>query len=234
MGQGNYQQQPPQQQPYQQPPPQYQQQPPPAYYPPQHIGQRMEHADIVQRFVAILIDAIIIVIPVAIIIFVLLLGTDLTNANSVGMFSNSYILMSVLPVFLMLLYFVVMEGGSSGATIGKKVMKLKVVDEQYRQIDMSKAFVRNILRWIPVIGTIVFIVDVILIITRDDKQSFRDTLAHTYVVRLNPQYAGQMQQPPQQYQQQSYQQPYQQAPPPQYPQTPPPQQPPQGQQPPQH
>ncbi|MCK5038178.1 MAG: RDD family protein [Thermoplasmata archaeon] len=232
MGQGNYQQPPPQQQ--QAPPPQYQQPPPQGYYPPQHIGHRMEHADIVQRFIAILIDAIIIVIPVAIIIFIALIGTDFTDPDSMGMFSGSYLLMSVLPVLLMLMYFVVMEGSSSGATIGKKVMKLKVVDEQYRPIDMSKAFVRNILRWIPYIGTIVFIIDVILIITRDDKQSFRDTLAHTYVVRVNPQYAGQMSQPPQQYQQQQYQQPYQQAPPPQYPQAPPPQQPPQGQQPPQY
>ncbi len=235
MGQGNYQQPPPQQQ-YQQPP---------GYYPPQHVGRAMEHADIVQRFVAILIDAILVGILVGIIYAIVIFGGfltfDLTDPNSLttGVFGGVMFIMNIISQVIFLLYFVVMEGGKTGATIGKKVMKLKVVDEQYRDIDMGKAFLRNIPRYIPYIGGLIFVIDVIMILVRDDNQSLRDMLAHTYVVKEAPQYAGYMPQPPpQQYQQQpQYQQPpQQQAPPPQYPQAPPPQQPPQQgqQQPPQY
>ena len=55
---GQHYQQPP-------PPPQYQQ-PPPQPYPPQY-GPRHEHADIVYRFVAIIIDGILLYIPIGII-----------------------------------------------------------------------------------------------------------------------------------------------------------------------
>ncbi|MCK4756952.1 MAG: RDD family protein, partial [Thermoplasmata archaeon] len=198
----------------------------------QHVGRRMEHADIVHRFVAILIDSILIGIIVGIMYAVVIIGglmdigTD-PGSLSTGMFTGAIFIVTIISYVIFLLYFVVMEGGPSGATIGKKVMKLKVVDEQYRDIDMGKAFIRNILRWIPYLSYLIFIIDVIMILVRDDNQSLRDIIAHTYVVKV-PQYAqqGYMPPPPQaQYQ-----------PPPPQQQAPPPQQPPQQgqQQPPQY
>ncbi len=202
MGQGNYYQQPPPQQPPQQQAPPQQQ----GYYPPQHIGRAMEHADIIYRFVAYLIDGIILAIPAFILAAVLGLG-----AGVVGIYASAAI-----SAVLGLLYFTFMEGGQGNATFGKKIMKLKVVDEQYRPITMNAALIRNIMRMLwGLTFYVMLIIDIIMILTRDDKQRLGDTIAHTYVVK-EPVFAqqGYMPPPPQQYQQQPYQQ---QAPPPQQP-----------------
>lgn len=213
---------------YQQPAPQQQpqyQQPPPQAYPPQY-GPRYEHADIVARFVAIVIDIIILYIPLGIIwVLLWLAGGIAIGAGGIigfGGFTAVALGMSLVTFLIQIIYFTVLEGGPKGATFGKRVMGLKVVNEQYQPIDMGTAFIRNILRWIPFISGIIFIIDAIMILVRDDHQSLRDVLAHTYVIK--EQTATQNYYPPVPQQQQPYQQP-------QY-QQPPPQQPPQGQYPP--
>ena len=118
-----------------------------------------------------------------------------------------------------------------GATLGKMVMKIRVVDDQYRPVGFITALLRNLSKflWWTVI---VFIIDVVLVISNDNGQHLGDSFANCYVVKEPTQAYI----PPQQYQQPQYQAP--QAPPPPPPpeqQAPPPEQPPQqGQQPPQY
>ena len=122
---------------YQQPPPPQYQQPPPQH--PQY-GPRFEHADILHRFLALLIDGIILAIISYVLGFVV--GILLGGLGFwVGTIANS-----LFWALFVLLYFTLQEGGSSNATIGKKVMDLKVVDEHYQPCDTSKALIRNLFK----------------------------------------------------------------------------------------
>ncbi len=230
-----YDQPPPQQQ---QPPPQQQQpqyqQPPPQYQQPMPSKQHL-HSDIIQRFIALLVDYIILGI-IFIVILAVLFFTGVVTGGFFGFIFNPFaitvgaVVVSLILFAISLLYFMVQEGGPMSATIGKQIIGIKVVDENYQPIDMSKAFVRNVFRamWsLPFsIGTILFIIDVVLVIIHPDKQRLGDIIAHTYVVREDatsgpqPYYAP----PPPQYQQPQpqYQQP---APQEQQPPPPPPAQP---------
>ena len=207
---------------YYQPPPQgYPQQPyqaqPPGY------GPRYEHADIVHRFVALLIDGIILGVLYAVLMVVFIFaGVFAFSMGGTFGFGLWAIVLMVVWFFIAIMYFTVQEGGPSGATIGKKLMHLKVVDTNYQPIDMSKAFIRNLMRlwFISGVAFIILIIDVVLILVKPEKQRIGDIVAHTYVVNDQP-----MQMGPQPFyapQQQQYQpQPqYQQPPPPQYHQGP--------------
>lgn len=216
---------------YQQPPPQYQQAPPyPQHPPPMYPATRFHtHADIVHRFVAYLVDSILLgiiyVIIIVIFIFVIIAEDgdfDMFDSFGLGFGSLWAIGLAGLMFLIGLLYFSFMEGGANNATIGKRLMNIRVVDTNYQPIDLSKALVRNICRlsFLPGISTVILIIDFILILVREDKQRIGDIVANTYVIRdqpMGPQpyYPP----PPQQY--------YPQQLPPQ--QQPPPPPPPQGQ-----
>lgn len=199
---------------YQQPPPPQYQQPPPQAYPPQY-GPRYQHADIIDRFIALIVDGVIVGILSWLLVFIIgLIGL------AIGGFFGWFVPMIIGGV-LLALYSPIMESMPKGATVGKQIMKIRVVNEQYQPVGFGTAFLRNLSKMLW--GTvIVFIIDVLLVISSDKGQHLGDSLANCYVVKEQP--ATHYQQPQQQYQQQPQQQP-------QY-QQPPPQQPPQGQYPP--
>jgi uncharacterized RDD family membrane protein YckC len=228
-GQGQYYQPQPQQ--TQPQPQQYQPQPLPQYPMPQQTQYHL-HADIVHRFVAIIIDAIIlgifwVIIGVAIAFAII---ADDGNFHTFDTFGWSLWAFAIgaLMFLIALLYFSFMEGGSGNATIGKKLMRLRVVDTNYQPCGLSKAFIRNLCRFsfLPFISWVVAILDIILILVREDRQRLGDIVANTYVIEDRPmgpqQYYPPPPQQPQYYQQQPPPQQYQQ-----YPQQ-------QQQQPPQH
>src|SRR5438034_9231532 len=71
-----------------------------------------------------------------------------------------------------------------GQTLGKQVMKIRVVDETTMQhLDFGMSLVRNILRiidWLPLFYLIVFL----LIATNQKKQRIVDMVARSIVVRI--------------------------------------------------
>jgi uncharacterized RDD family membrane protein YckC len=158
---------------YQPPPQQYQA---PSQYPPQY-GPKYEHADIVHRIVAYIIDAIIIGLILGTIIAVVAISAisqmDLETLESMDPqelasgFTVEIVIISLLAFAFSLLYFIIQEGGPNNATIGKKLMHLKVVDTNYQPIDMSKALIRNIMRlqFLTQLSFLILIIDVILILS---------------------------------------------------------------------
>jgi uncharacterized RDD family membrane protein YckC len=71
--------------------------------------------------------------------------------------------------------------GSKGQTVGKMVMKIKVVRADGGRIDMIQAFTRTILRIID--GLLVYLIGAILIWKSDRKQRLGDSIAKTVVVK---------------------------------------------------
>ena len=164
---------------------------PPASVP---LGPRYELAGFWNRVAARIIDIIImgiILVPVYIVIFVYIVYNNLhpdfmgSNATFWPVFDWLTLLIMGLSLAIELIYYTLLEGGAKNATFGKRAVDIKVLDENYRPIDQSKAFVRNFGRFgfIPGISYIILLIDIILILATDRQQRIGDRMAHTIVVK---------------------------------------------------
>lgn len=185
-GQQQYGQQPPpyeqqygQPPPGQQPPPygqqQYGQQPPPygqQQYGQQPYGQQpqygqpqLQYVGVGLRFVAVLIDAIIIGVVAGI------LGVVFRNAPGLS---------GGVTGLLAILYFIVLEA-TQGATLGKMALGLRVVKTDGSPISWADSIIRNLLRIID--GLFFYLVGAIFVWTSPLKQRLGDRAANTIVIR---------------------------------------------------
>ncbi len=138
----------------------------------------LAYADVGERFVAILIDTIILLIVTAIITFPLGI-LSFPFGNPMGFIFGGFQIISWL---LWIGYFTYFEG-TTGRTWGKQLTNLKVVDVTTGEpVEFGRAFLRNILRivdWLPFL----YIVGIILISTSERKQRLGDMLTRTAVVK---------------------------------------------------
>jgi uncharacterized RDD family membrane protein YckC len=138
-----------------------------------------------RRFLAAVIDGIIMYI-LYMIVFVVLIFTFFVIP-----FIN--LLYPIFTGLLWLLYAIVLEG-MTGATIGKKVLNLRVVSFE-GPMSISKAFIRNITK---IFGLIFFLDWLAGFVTDGDpRQRFTDRYANTTVIRTDIQevFAGAFQPP---------------------------------------
>jgi len=84
-------------------------------------------------------------------------------------------------LFIIFAYFILMEA-YVGWTVGKRILRMRVVDVVGNKIGLSKSIVRNLLRLVD--GLPAFnIMGIVLIITSPKGQRFGDRIAKTYVVK---------------------------------------------------
>jgi uncharacterized RDD family membrane protein YckC len=145
----------------------------PMYYPPSQ-GQaqsQLQYVGVGPRFLALLIDSILIGIASGIlgVVFRLILGPNAGVA--VG---------SSLASILAIVYYFGLEA-TQGATLGKKMLGLRVVKVDGSPISWSESIIRNLLRIID--GLFFYLVGAILIWTSPERQRLGDRLAKTVVVR---------------------------------------------------
>ncbi len=168
--------QPPQQvPPAMQPSPTYQA---PAYY----TGTPTPYQGVAIRFVAILIDYLIIGVISGILAIPLLVAAivNVTNGNVSAVSLGSIVALSVVGLVVWFLYFTLLEG-RYGQTVGKMALSIKVVrDADGAPIDYGEAAVRTVLRIID--GLFDYLIGAIFIWTSDEKQRLGDRVAHTVVV----------------------------------------------------
>jgi len=132
----------------------------------------LEYQGIGIRFVSLLIDSIIV---------------GLIIGAVGGVIGFGAVAKGMVPWWLGIIYFVIYIGyftyleGSQGQTVGKMITKIRVVGEDGKPIDMSQAFIRNILRIID--GFILYLIGAILIWRSDRKQRLGDSIAKTVVVK---------------------------------------------------
>ena len=147
-----------------------------------------------KRFIAYLLDSIILAIPlfiVSIIFAVLINGIAMSlffGDSSMGsnpaldiMFVIVGLIPSVLIFILCLLYFAVFESSSWQATPGKKIIGIKVVDIQGERIALGKALLRNVGR----IASSILCIGYIIIGFTQKKQGLHDMIAGTLVVNAD-------------------------------------------------
>ncbi len=140
------------------------------------------------RFVAILIDTIIIGIISAFITLPLqvpfITVTNVSGTPSVATTPNPLgWLGGVISLLIFFLYFILLEG-AYGQTVGKMAVKIKVLREDGAKIDYADATVRNVLRVIDLVPYFVpYLLGAILIWSSDTKQRLGDRAGHTIVVK---------------------------------------------------
>jgi uncharacterized RDD family membrane protein YckC len=159
-------------------------QPLPAYQAPSYYtGTPTPYQGVAIRFVAILIDYLIIGVICGILAIPLLvvgIAANVTNGSVSPVSLGPIIALSVAGLVVWFLYFTLLEG-RYGQTVGKMALSIKVVREaDGAPIDYGEAAVRTILRIID--GLFDYLIGAIFIWTSDEKQRLGDRVAHTFVV----------------------------------------------------
>lgn len=197
--------------------------------------KKEEKALFIQRFMAFIIDILLVTIVAAIIStpFVDVDESDklqkksmqiMENFNSKKITTNEYIneykdtyykiqrnngLVSIVTIFLNVLYFVVFQLYNKGQTIGKKLMKIKVISDDgelfvnqmiYRSL-LSNFILMDLICFglmlfspknifffgsviVEFIQYIIVLISAIMIMRKNDGRAIHDKLAHTTVVRI--------------------------------------------------
>ena len=77
-------------------------------------------------------------------------------------------------------YFIICEAFCNGATLGKKGMRLKVVNSSYEKITLWQAIVRTVSKYL---SAAIFYIGFIMVLFSNKKRSLHDVLANTYVIK---------------------------------------------------
>jgi uncharacterized RDD family membrane protein YckC len=132
-----------------------------------------DYADIFQRAVATIIDQILISIVIGILFVAGVVSTGASIGAIFTVVGISYV--------LWIIYYTYFEG-TSGQTIGKRVMNIRTISADGGQLSMAQAFVRNILRIVDYLPTL-YILGIILFFVTSEHQRIGDMVAGTVVVR---------------------------------------------------
>jgi uncharacterized RDD family membrane protein YckC len=141
----------------------------------------MENAGLPLRFVAVLLDAVIVFLPAGIIVGLLSGGGYTETGNG---YANAGIDLGGKAAWLLLAlglgYYVLCEA-ATGATLGKRIVGIRVVGEDGEHLTFGAAVVRNLLRLVDCL--FFYLVGGIFALTSPRGQRLGDRAAHTLVVR---------------------------------------------------
>ena len=141
----------------------------------------MENAGVPLRFVAVLLDAIIVFFPAGIIVGLLSGGGYAETGNGYS-YAGVNLGGKALLLFLALgLGYYVLCEAATGATLGKSMVGIQVVGEGGLHLTFGEAVVRNLLRVID--SLFFYLVGAIFALTSPHGQRLGDRAAHTFVVR---------------------------------------------------
>ncbi|GBD15979.1 hypothetical protein HRbin26_00874 [bacterium HR26] len=139
----------------------------------------MNYQGIGPRFVATVIDTILIMIPTCVLGFVIGGATGQTTETGFSLQGASAFLYFLLSFLIWLGYYTLFEG-LIGATPGKLALKLRVVRIDGRPIGLQEALLRNVLRIVD--GIFFYLVAAALVATSPTKQRLGDRVAGTVVI----------------------------------------------------
>lgn len=135
----------------------------------------MNYGDLGKRFVAYLIDSVVLAAVYAIITAV------------IYYYFYFGIAAIIISPFIPLAYFTIMEGSGWHATLGKRAMGLYVADENGNGITYSKAILRSIGK---ILSSMIFGIGYIIGFFSEEKQCLHDMIAKTYVLNGKADTAG--------------------------------------------
>lgn len=144
---------------------------------PAQAQAQVQYVGVGRRFVAVLVDSILLGIVFGVI--GALFGQFQASGGSVSVSLTG--VPAVLTFVIFFLYFIVLEA-ALGATLGKLLLGIRVVNVDGSRISWGASILRNILRIIDALP-FAYILGAILIWTSPRKQRLGDRAARTVVVR---------------------------------------------------
>src|SRR5271154_1906410 len=153
---------------------------------PEQVSSRFPVAGIGSRFLGILIDSLIQILAyVAIVlIFVLIISAAPKNGGGELSHTGEKWLIAILILLHFLLYwgyFTLFEAYWNGQTPGKKLFKIRVIQDSGRQITFFEAMTRNLLRIIDLVPSF-YLVGVITMVCNRQHKRLGDLAAGTLVI----------------------------------------------------
>jgi len=142
---------------------------------PEGVSFRLPLAGPVSRVLALVVDWMVVNVALGI----LMSGVRLVGVLSVDFGSGVYFLLSFL---LPMLYAMVLESVWRGQTIGKRMLNLKVIDQDGLRLQVSQVVVRNLLRAVDSLPVFYLVAGVSTFFTRY-AQRLGDLAANTVVIR---------------------------------------------------
>jgi uncharacterized RDD family membrane protein YckC len=144
-------------------------------------SRSLENAGIPLRFVAVLLDAILVLLPLAIVVGLMTSGG---YAERGGGYANAGVDIGANAFWLVLAlgvgYYVLCEA-ATGMTLGKRMVGIRVVGENGHDVTFGAALVRNLLRVVDAL--FFYLVGFLFALTSRRGQRLGDRAAHTVVVR---------------------------------------------------
>ena len=155
--------------------------------------QNLQLADGGKRFIAFLIDAILLsVVTVVLVSIIGMVGgigaasaisnsSDMSDSQAAGIMAamaGAGLLIQLVSVVIQVGYFTYMESSERQATIGKSAMGLIVADENGNRLDVQKALIRNISR---LISGFICLIGYLMAFFTEKKQTLHDIIAKTNV-----------------------------------------------------
>ena len=148
--------------------------------------QNLQLADGGKRFIAFLIDIIIIGVVSSILIGILgtvgFMGASTAETNdSAGVMAavaGVGLLAQLLLFAIQVGYFTYFESSERQGTIGKTAMGLIVADENGNRLDTQKALIRNIMR---LVSSFICLIGYLMAFFTEKKQTLHDIVAKTNV-----------------------------------------------------
>ena len=77
-------------------------------------------------------------------------------------------------------YFIICEAFYDGATLGKKGMRIKVVNRNFEKITLGQAILRNVCKYI---SAAIFYIGFMMVLFSNKKRGLHDMIANTYVIK---------------------------------------------------
>ena len=119
------------------------------------------------------IDTVVTVVPLIILLFVASSGSNGSISNGLDMMFN------VVSFFFTWLYFALQESGAHQATIGKRMMGLRVFDMNGQRISFGRASGRYFAK---ILSALILLIGFVMIAFTARKQGLHDMIAGTVVL----------------------------------------------------
>ncbi len=147
----------------------------------EHVVGSLDYAGVPRRFLALMLDSLIVLFPLSIFVGLMMGGGYAERGDGyarvgVDVTGKAYVLFTAMAIT----YFAFGEA-LTGATLGKRMMRIRVVDEQGRHPSLGAAVGRNVLRIVD--GLCFYLVGAIFALRSPRRQRLGDRAAHTVVIR---------------------------------------------------
>lgn len=147
---------------------------------PEFVSLQFKLAGLGSRATAIIIDQLIL----SLINFIVVLALFLTSLTSIGGILDSGWLVAAVIIGLFILqwgYFFIFEYFSNGKTVGKRIIGIRVIQENGHSITLLSAFIRNLLRIVDMLP-VSYVIGILFIFFNSKHKRLGDMAAGTIVV----------------------------------------------------